>query len=85
MRVCAVDWASGARFRRSYRVSSEELKYRSADRRIAKSRYSNKPEPEPPPQYVSPGHFSSPVPSAEDLARALAAVTLPAPMLGIDM
>jgi hypothetical protein len=40
---------------------------------------------EPLPQYVSPGHFCSPVPSAEDLARAVAAVATPAPMLGIDM
>jgi hypothetical protein len=40
---------------------------------------------ESPPQYVSPGHFSSPVPSAEDLARAVAAVATSAPVLGIDM
>ncbi len=41
--------------------------------------------PEPPPQYVSPGHFFSPVPSAEDLARAVAAVASLPPVLGIDM
>jgi len=41
--------------------------------------------PEPPPQYVSPGHFSSPVPSAEDLARAVAGVASSAPVIGIDM
>ena len=40
---------------------------------------------EPPPQYVSPGHFSSPVPSADDLARAVAALAVSAPMLGIDL
>jgi hypothetical protein len=40
---------------------------------------------EPPPQYVSPGHFYSPVPSADDLARAVGAAASSAPMLGIDM
>ena len=40
---------------------------------------------EPPPQYVTPGHFSSPVPSAEDLARAVAAAAGSEPVLGIDM
>lgn len=41
---------------------------------------------EPPPQYVSPGHFCSPVPSADDLARAVAAAAaVSVPMLGIDM
>lgn len=40
---------------------------------------------ESPPQYVSPGHFYSPVASADDLARAVAAVAVSAPMLGIDM
>ena len=43
------------------------------------------PVQESPPQYVGPGHFSSPVPSADDLARAVAAVANPAPVLGIDM
>jgi Methyltransferase domain len=40
---------------------------------------------EPPPRYVSPCHFYSPVPSADDLARAVAAVAVSAPMLSIDM
>ena len=40
---------------------------------------------EPPPQYVSPGHFYSPVPSADDLARAVRAAASPAPILGIDL
>jgi hypothetical protein len=40
---------------------------------------------ESPPQYVSPGHFSSPVPSADDLARAVAGLATPGPVLGIDM
>jgi len=40
---------------------------------------------EPLPQYVSPGHFYSPVPSADDLARAVAAAAGSAPMLGIDV
>jgi Methyltransferase domain len=48
-------------------------------------RYSNEPMQEPLPQYVSPGHFCSPVPSADDLARAVAAVANPGPVLGIDM
>jgi len=40
---------------------------------------------ESPPQYVSPGHFYSPVPSADDLARAVAAGAVSATTLGIDM
>ena len=40
---------------------------------------------ESPPQYVSPGHFYSPVPSADHLARAVAAGAVSATMLGIDM
>ena len=40
---------------------------------------------ESPPQYVNPGHFYSPVPSADDLARAVAAGAVSATTLGIDM
>jgi hypothetical protein len=38
-----------------------------------------------PPQYVAPGHFYSPIPSAEDVDRALAAQQLPASLWGIDL
>ena len=36
-----------------------------------------------PPQYVSPGHFYSPIPSIEDIERAIA--TAPASFSGIDL
>ncbi len=36
-----------------------------------------------PPQYVSPGHFCSPIPSIEDIERAIA--TAPASFSGIDL
>lgn len=38
-----------------------------------------------PPQYVAPGHFYSPVPSVEDIDRAIAAGPSANPLLGIDL
>jgi hypothetical protein len=40
---------------------------------------------EEPPQYVAPGHFYSPVPSVEDIDRAIAARPLADSLLGIDL
>lgn len=37
-----------------------------------------------PPQYFAPGHFYSPIPSLEDIDRALAALQPADPLLGID-
>ena len=45
---------------------------------------SNTPGDEPP-QYVAPGHFYSPVPSTEDIDRAIAARQPANPLLGIDL
>jgi len=38
-----------------------------------------------PPQYVAPGHFYSPIPSVEDIDRAIAARQPSDPLLGIDL
>lgn len=38
-----------------------------------------------PPQYVAPGHFYSPVPSVEDIDRAIAAGPSAGSLLGIDL
>jgi predicted O-methyltransferase YrrM len=42
-------------------------------------------EPFSPPQYVPPGHFCSPIPSREDIERALSQQTGGAAMLGIEL